>query len=123
MLQQFLFYFQILQQEQFVLNQDHHGGSVRYSYRTKNNRTQYINADSFEMEPLCFPLLFPYGERGWGNDLKTKKIQLFPYLASRLLRPEPNLFEVFEKPINRFHVRMVIFTMLRFVVRCIMMYF
>jgi hypothetical protein len=87
-----------------LLNQDHHGGSVRYNYRTKNNQTQYINADSFEMEPLCFPLLFPYGERGWGNDLKVKNIQLFPYLASRLLRPEPTLFDTFEMPINRFQL-------------------
>jgi len=70
-----------------MLNHDLRAGVV-YQYRTKDNATDFADASSNQVEPLCYPLLFPYGEFGWGAELKQHKIQLMPYLAARLLQPE-----------------------------------
>jgi hypothetical protein len=46
-----------------------------------------IPLSSNVMEPISYPLLFNYGELGWGED--TKDIVSFTdYIASRLLRPD-----------------------------------
>ena len=68
-----------------------------------NNRVMYINIrgqagmgkgqwthhtmKSPFVEPLCYPLLFPYGENGWGEDI-ADKVSFYAYLASRILMPE-----------------------------------
>ena len=72
-----------------LLNQDL-GNSIVYQYGTNENR-RTLDASSGEVEPLCFPLLFPYGERGWGGDLKVDNIHLMAYIAARFLQPEPVL--------------------------------
>lgn len=41
------------------------------------------------MEPLCYPLLFPYGEEGWGSELRGT-VHFSNYLASRFLMPDKN---------------------------------
>jgi hypothetical protein len=69
-----------------LLNHDLVNG-VTYQYGTQENKTK-ITADHYEVEPLCFPFFFPYGERGWGADLKASKIHLTAYLAARMLQPE-----------------------------------
>ena len=56
-----------------LINQDSNSGAV-YQFRTNDNQNQYLNANSNEVEPLCYPFLFPDGGRGWGSNLKTAKI-------------------------------------------------
>jgi hypothetical protein len=60
---------------------------------TINGRTRTIQSTTDLVEPLCYPLLFPYGERGWSIDLQKlrSKINYMPYLASRILMPESGL--------------------------------
>ena len=57
------------------------------------NAIQVTNKKS---EALCYPIFFPYGEDGWGNELRkandNKKITFINYLSSRVLMPEPDLF-------------------------------
>ena len=64
---------------------------IQYSFEGRTNK---IKTTSKLLEPLCYPLFFPYGEHGWSSDLSinNKKIQFMPYLASRILKPEPGLF-------------------------------
>jgi hypothetical protein len=53
----------------------------------KDNTTNFIDIESKEMEPLCYPLIFQNGEYGWSlndrNELPYRR-----YLSSRLLKPE-----------------------------------
>jgi hypothetical protein len=45
------------------------------------------------VEPLLYPLLFPYGEEGWGKNLKRQRnITLLEYLKARLLQPEEDFY-------------------------------
>ena len=73
-----------------VINQNLTNRTV-YQFRTKNNQNAFLTNSSSEVEALTFPLFFPYGERGWGSDLKQFNIQLMPYVAARLLQPERDL--------------------------------
>jgi hypothetical protein len=43
-------------------------------------------------EPMSYALLFSRGESGWGNEKKCVKLRFPAYLASRLLRMEPNFY-------------------------------
>ena len=57
------------------------------------NEQGFIHSDSSQVEPLLYPLLFPYGEEGWGKDLKRQhNITLLEYLKARLLQPEENFY-------------------------------
>jgi hypothetical protein len=42
--------------------------SIKYRLDGKNSST--IPGTSHLIEPLCYPLLFPFGERGWGRDIR-----------------------------------------------------
>ena len=42
------------------------------------------------MEPLCYPQLFPYGEKGWGAD-NRKLIKFNDYILPRFLLPERDI--------------------------------
>jgi hypothetical protein len=53
-------------------------GGGRWSHQTM--RSPYV-------EPLCYPVLFPFGENGWGEDI-ADQVSFYSYLASRLLMPE-----------------------------------
>ena len=66
---------------------DHATGEKILSVNLQNGRTGYVDMDSWKVEPLSYPLFFPYGECGWGTD-DGKNIPYNKYLASRLLRPE-----------------------------------
>jgi hypothetical protein len=46
-----------------------------------------VDGTSDLVEPLQFPLFFPYGEKGWSVG-SNKKLPYTTYLASRLLMPE-----------------------------------
>jgi hypothetical protein len=55
--------------------------------KTYTNSVSDINMDSEKVEALCFPLLFPSGERGYTNASKGR-INPNGYAMARLLRPE-----------------------------------
>ena len=70
------------------------GHQTVYSFTLPNQEeTKFLDNDSYEVEPLMYPLLHPCGERGWGTDVTTcdPKIYMMDYLKSRLLQPEPEL--------------------------------
>ena len=73
-----------------VLNQDQTKPTI-YQCRTAENQNRTLNASSREIEPLVYPLLFPYGELGWGADLKVRGIQLMAYMLARMMQPEEDL--------------------------------
>jgi hypothetical protein len=83
---------------------------VRYRQKGSNRQTVTIDSTSSLMEPLCYPILFSRGEKGWGKEMKTeRKVEFQSYLACRLLRPDPDL-EMLQgpadnrtyQPVNRF---------------------
>ena len=55
--------------------------------QTRNNNVSSISMNSKEVEPVCFPLLFPLGENGWTNEMKPK-LTAEAYIIARLLHPE-----------------------------------
>jgi len=60
-------------------------------FQLRNDRTtSSINLMSNIMEPLCYPLLFPYGEKGWGAD-NRKLIKFNDYILPRFLLPERDI--------------------------------
>jgi hypothetical protein len=66
---------------------------IKYSI---DGRTSKLETTNKRIEPLCYPLLFPFGENGWGVELSRGRIQnkidYMPYLASRILKPETGLY-------------------------------
>ena len=86
-------------------------GFETFYFTTNNEQVRYINNDSYEVEPLMYPLLHPCGERGWGNELIrcTPPIYIMDYLKSRLLQPEPDLLSLnwrreIELKVNRYQL-------------------
>jgi hypothetical protein len=63
---------------------------IRFKMKGNNNNTDIKTTDG-RVEPLCYPLLFPYGENGWSIGM-TNKVPFMKYLSSRILMPEKNLF-------------------------------
>ncbi len=61
--------------------------SAQYKYKLKGKSTTIEN-DSNKMEPLVYPLLFPFGEPGWGTVVR-KQVKFMRYLAAKILMPEP----------------------------------
>jgi hypothetical protein len=61
-------------------------GNIVFKYQIKNE-INMIKSKSKYVEPLCFPLLHPYGEYGWDSLLKNE-LNLLPYILSRWLMPE-----------------------------------
>ena len=57
-----------------------------------HNEQGFIHADSNQAEPLLYPLFFPFGEEGWGRNLKRSKISLLEYLKARFLQPEKGFY-------------------------------
>ena len=62
-------------------------GSMEIQMQTHNNNISSISMDSEEVEPVCFPLLFPLGESGWTNKWK-QQLTAEAYIIARLLCPE-----------------------------------
>ena len=64
-----------------------------------------IASTSEIFEPIGYPMLFPYGENGWGknfcsgqrDDGSTWKVTFPDYLASRMLMPERHLKDCFRE--------------------------
>jgi hypothetical protein len=65
------------------------GNRVLKIRRKGNQITSNIQLTDSKLEPLSYPLLFPYGENGWGENIR--KLLKFPtYLLSRMLMGEKN---------------------------------
>ena len=65
-------------------------GNAILRFKLKSSgRTSDISCSDPRQEPLIYPVLFPFGEKGWGPDLqRIYKISVNSYLASRLLMPD-----------------------------------
>ena len=99
-----------------AITADNITGNAIITFKLKNNaQTTKISCTDHRQEPLIYPLLFPYGERGWGPDLiKNNKISINSYLCSRLLMPDrkerdqvlkfPNGIGNQDLPCNRFQL-------------------
>jgi hypothetical protein len=68
-----------------INNRQTDGMSMRVCPR--NGPISTVHMDSEAVEPLVYPLLFPYGEPGWIAYLKNR-LAAGAYLMSRLLQPE-----------------------------------
>ena len=63
------------------------GNRILKIHRKGSTDTNTIHTTDNKLEPLSYPLLFPYGEDGWGESIR--KIIKFPkYLLSRMLMGE-----------------------------------
>jgi hypothetical protein len=75
------------------ITSDKSTGNMVFWYGIRNHRGQWksfeIDGQHESVEPLCYPLLFPHGERGWSKQLQ--KCDFMRYLANRLLMPEEGL--------------------------------
>jgi hypothetical protein len=62
-------------------------GAMTLQVKMHTNSVSDINMDSEKVEGLCFPLLFPHGEPGYTNLIKS---HLSPdeYVMAMMLRPE-----------------------------------
>ncbi len=68
-----------------INNRQTEGMSMRVFPR--NGHISTVHMDSEAVEPLVYPLIFPYGEPGWIACLKDC-LTAGAYLMSRLLKPE-----------------------------------
>jgi len=63
------------------------GNRILTIKRKGSQSTNTIQITDSKMEPLSYPLLFPYGEDGWGENIR-KSIKFPKYLLSRMLMGE-----------------------------------
>lgn len=70
-----------------ITSLDYQGTKVIRVAEINRNRTSSIPEDSPKFEPLCYPLLFLYGEHGWSKSI-SKTVSHSNYMTSRLLMPE-----------------------------------
>ena len=61
-------------------------GNINFKYKLKD-KLYNIPSTSMFVEPLIFPLLFPFGEPGWDVNI-NKSVSFLSYLLSRWLMPE-----------------------------------
>ena len=61
-------------------------GNIIFKYKIKD-KFQFVPSNSKYVEPLCFPLLHPFGESGWDTSLKDE-LSFLSYMLSRWLMPE-----------------------------------
>jgi len=61
-------------------------GNIIFKYKVKD-KMKIVFSNSELVEPLCFPLLFPFGELGY-DSIKHKNISFLQYMVCRWLMPE-----------------------------------
>ena len=66
---------------------DHTTGERLLTFHSIAGTYGSMDMNSHHVEPLIYPLLFPHGERGWGDN-DSRVIPYNRYLSSRLLMPE-----------------------------------
>jgi hypothetical protein len=72
------------------ITSDRSTGNIKFRYKLPGNFSwNEIDSTHRHVEPLCYPLLFPHGERGWSKDLPD--CDFMSYLANRLNMPEDDL--------------------------------
>lgn len=68
------------------------GQHVLQIHKKNSTKTTSIHAGDSQYEPLSYPILFPYGENGWGTDSgRIHNISFDKYLISRMLKPESGM--------------------------------
>ena len=72
--------------------------NVIFTYNVKGMK-HTIRSTSDVVEPLCYVLLFPYGERGWTTDM-SKKVGFMQYMCSRFKMPEKTFPSEFEQNVD-----------------------
>ena len=55
---------------------DRQTGNMMIQVQTHNSCLSNSSMDNEEVEPITFPLLFPYGEGGYTNDQKAYYLQM-----------------------------------------------
>jgi len=65
------------------------GNRILKIRRKGSQTTTNIQVTDSKLEPLSYPLFFPYGENGWGDNIR-KSIKFPAYLLSRMLMGERN---------------------------------
>jgi len=73
-----------------ITSDDIRGNRTLTITRKGSNQTSTIATTDNKLEPLSYPLLFPYGEDGWGESIR-KSIKFPKYLLSRMLMGEKNI--------------------------------
>ena len=74
-----------------VMNNRQSGSMVMQIETQDTHEISNVSMDSPLVEPLSYPLLYPYGEQGWTNKYKNK-LKLDQYVTARILRPEQNCY-------------------------------
>ena len=77
---------------------DESQGNIVYKFNVKN-MGHTINSASDIVEPLCYVLLFPFGERGLSRDL-SKRVGFMQYMCSRFKMPERTFYSDFDPKTN-----------------------
>jgi len=72
-----------------ITSDNMNGNRILTITRKGNNEKNTISTTDNKLEPLSYPLLFPYGEDGWGESIR-KSIKFPKYLLSRMLMTERN---------------------------------
>jgi len=71
-----------------IVSEDSNRPNRRILFHLRNEMTpSSISLMSNIMEPLCYPLLFPYGEKGWGSN-NRKQLKFNDCVLHRFLLPE-----------------------------------
>jgi hypothetical protein len=70
----------------FVAN-NRQTGAMTLQVTTHTKSVSDINMNSEKVKGLCFPLLFPHGERGY-NNLSKSYLSPDEYVMAQMLRPE-----------------------------------
>ena len=70
-------------------NQNDSSGKVKLQFcRDGSTIKDEVGGTSGQTEPLLYPLLRPYGEKGWDSDLTKWGLNIPAYVTSMLLMPE-----------------------------------
>jgi len=72
-----------------ITSNDVTGNRILTIRRKGSNSTSFIGTTDSKLEPISYPLLFPYGEDGWGEIIR-KNIKFPQYLLSRMIMGEKN---------------------------------
>ena len=71
-----------------IVSEDANRPNRRIVFQLRNEPyPSSISLMSNLMEPLCYPIFFPYGEKGWGDDIR-KQYKFHDYILHRFLLPE-----------------------------------
>jgi len=71
-----------------IISEDSSRPNRTIVFKLRNEiRPRNIQMTSKLMEPLCYPLLFPFGEDGWSTSI-SRSIKFYDYLLHRFLMPE-----------------------------------